>query len=160
MKRAAILAIVLCSLCIGANAQGAVARPPQFVVISFSNCTILDRWVEFRDYVAELEKAGTHVRFTYFVTGANFIPDANRSVYQGPRQKRGYGILEFGGTNAYTAGASAPSRRNEVIASHWPAISLRTLFLSPTNIGISWRMLYQFLSLPLTELILGFSLCQ
>ena len=100
VKRVAILPTLFFSLCIGANAQGAFERPPQFVVISFSNCTILQRWAEFRDFVAELDKAGTHVRFTYFVTGANFIPDANRNVYQGPRQKRGYGTLEFGGANA------------------------------------------------------------
>ena len=100
MKRVATLATLLFSLCICANAQGAVEPPPQFVVISFSNCTILERWAEFQSFVAELDKAGTRVRFTYFVTGANFIPDVYRNVYQGPRQKRGYGTLEFGGTNA------------------------------------------------------------
>ena len=100
MKRVAIPTALFCNLCILANAQGAVERPPQFIVISFSNCTILERWAEFRDFVAELDKAGTRVRFTYFVTGANFIPDAYRNAYQGPRQKRGYGTLEFGGTNA------------------------------------------------------------
>ena len=111
MKRVAILPTLFCSLCIGANAQGAVERPPQFVVISFSNCTILERWAEFRDFVAELDKVGTHVRFTYFVTGANFIPDANRNVYQNPRQKRGYGTLEFGGANADVAHAErSPTR--------------------------------------------------
>jgi hypothetical protein len=86
------------ALAIAAPAQGAVERPPQFVVMSFSNCTVLERWAEFRDFADELDKIGARVRFTYFVTGINFIPDANRNIYQGPRQKRGYATLEFGGS--------------------------------------------------------------
>jgi hypothetical protein len=120
MKRIAILSTLLC--CLGATAQAGAERPPQFVMMSFSNCTILDRWAEFRDFAAEMDKAGARVRFTYFVTGANFIPDANRNSYQGPRHRRGYGTLEFGGTNddvrARVALANAAHDQGHEIGSH------------------------------------------
>ena len=89
---ALLLSVALCA------PARAVDRPPQFVVMSFDNCTELDRWTELRDFAAELDKSGARVRFTYFVTGLNFIADANRNIYEGPRHKRGTSTLDFGGT--------------------------------------------------------------
>jgi hypothetical protein len=121
MKPSLTLPIVLTLNCLASPAQAA-ERPPQFVVMSFSNCTVLDRWEEFRDFAAELDKIGARVRFTYFVTGANFIPDASRKVYQGPRQRRGYGTLEFGGSNddvrKRVALANEAHRQGHEIGSH------------------------------------------
>ena len=122
MKKALLLSALLSLHGLSAHAQTPVERPPQFVVMSFSNCTVLERWAEFRDFAAELDKIGTRVRFTYFVTGANFIPDANRSIYQGPRNKRGYGTLEFGGTKddvrRRVALANEAARQGHEISSH------------------------------------------
>ena len=79
--------------------------------MSFDNCTELDRWTELRDFAAELDKSGARVRFTYFVTGLNFIADANRNIYEGPRHKRGASTLDFGGTKDDVARASrSPTR--------------------------------------------------
>lgn len=121
MKTSTLLSALLLTATTS-SAQAGVARPPQFIVMSFDNCTVLERWAEFRDFTAELDKAGTRVRFTYFVTGANFIGDAKRNIYQGPRHRRGYGTLEFGGTiddvRARVALANAAHRQGHEIASH------------------------------------------
>ena len=122
MKKLVLLSALLLAGIASVNAQASVERPPQFVVMSFSNCTILERWAEFRDFADELDKIGARVRFTYFVTGANFIPDASRNVYQGPRQKRGYGTLEFGGSKddvrKRVVLANEAHRQGHEIASH------------------------------------------
>ena len=122
MKKLVLLSAVLLASNAAASEQSAVERPPQFVVISFSNCTILERWAEFRDFAADLDKTGARVRFTYFVTGANFIADANRNIYQGPRQKRGYATLEFGGSRedvrTRVALANEAYRQGHEIGSH------------------------------------------
>jgi len=123
MKKALLLAVLLPATWCGAQAQTTpVERPPQFVVMSFSNCTILERWAEFRDFAAALDETGARVRFTYFVTGINFIADAHRNLYQGPRQRRGYATLEFGGTTAdvraRVALANEAARQGHEIGSH------------------------------------------
>jgi peptidoglycan/xylan/chitin deacetylase (PgdA/CDA1 family) len=120
MGRACGVALLLSvALCAPARA---VDRPPQFVVMSFDNCTELDRWTELRDFAAELDKSGARVRFTYFVTGLNFIADANRNIYEGPRHKRGASTLDFGGTRddvrTRIALANEAYRQGHEIASH------------------------------------------
>lgn len=83
----------------GAEARAAeVARPPQFVAIAFDNCTELDRWREWRDFSAELDATGKPVRFTFFVSGINFLANASRSIYLPPREPRGSSRINFGGT--------------------------------------------------------------
>ena len=74
-----------------------VARPPQFVMLAFDNCTELTRWQDLTDFAAEMDRAGKRVRFTFFVSGINYVEDANRGVYQGPGQRRGYSNINFGG---------------------------------------------------------------
>ncbi len=79
--------------------QGAeMARPPQFVMLAFDNCTELMRWQDLTDFSAEMDRAGKRVRFTFFVSGINYIEDADRAVYQGPGQRRGYSPINFGGS--------------------------------------------------------------
>ena len=83
-----------------------VERPPQFVMLAFDNCTELERWQDLADFAAEMNRDGTRLHFTFFVSGINFIEDGNRSVYQGPGQRRGYSRINFGGSAEDVAGAS------------------------------------------------------
>jgi peptidoglycan/xylan/chitin deacetylase (PgdA/CDA1 family) len=80
-----------------ANAQPSIERPPQFVLMAFDNCTELERWQEWSDFAAEMNRDGDRVHFTFFVSGVNFLANANRGVYEGPRQRRGYASINFGG---------------------------------------------------------------
>jgi peptidoglycan/xylan/chitin deacetylase (PgdA/CDA1 family) len=90
------------SLCLAAGlsaaAHAGVDRPPQFVAIAFDNCTELERWQELSDFAAEMNRDGDRVHFTFFVSGINFIADADRMSYQGPRQRPGVSMINFGGT--------------------------------------------------------------
>jgi peptidoglycan/xylan/chitin deacetylase (PgdA/CDA1 family) len=80
--------------------QGAeVPRPPQFVMLAFDNCSELTRWQDLTDFAAEMDHAGKRVRFTFFVSGINYIEDADRAVYQGPGHRRGYSPINFGGSS-------------------------------------------------------------
>ena len=72
-----------------------VERPPQFVMLAFDNCTELERWQDLADFAAEMNRDGNRLHFTFFVSGMNFIEDGNRSVYQGPGQRRGYFAHQF-----------------------------------------------------------------
>jgi hypothetical protein len=82
----------------GASARADVARPPQFIAIAFDNCTELERWREWRDFAAELDGVGKPLRFTFFVSGINFLANANRSIYVPPREPRGSSRINFGGS--------------------------------------------------------------
>ncbi len=81
-----------------AQAAPAVERPPQFVAIAFDNCTELERWQEWTDFAAELNRSGERVRFTFFVSGINFLSNAKKHLYQGPKQSRGASRINFGGS--------------------------------------------------------------
>jgi peptidoglycan/xylan/chitin deacetylase (PgdA/CDA1 family) len=83
---------------VNAQAAPAVERPPQFVAIAFDNCTELDRWQEWTDFSAELNRGGDRVRFTFFVSGINFLSNARKHLYQGPHQSRGASRINFGGS--------------------------------------------------------------
>ena len=83
----------------GVQVRGAeVARPPQFVMLAFDNCSELTRWQDLTDFSAAMDRAGKRVRFTFFVSGINYIEDADRAVYQGPGKRRGYSPINFGGS--------------------------------------------------------------
>ena len=45
-----------------------------------------------------MNRDGDRLHFTFFVSGVNFIADANRRVYEGPRQPRGAARISFGGS--------------------------------------------------------------
>src|SRR5690348_11213245 len=76
----------------------AVERPPQFVAIAFDNCTENERWQEWTDFAAEMSRDGAPVRFTFFVSGINYLANARKHLYQGPHQARGYSRINFGGS--------------------------------------------------------------
>ena len=90
-----LLAQILSAACAPARA---VERPPQFVEIAFDNCTELERWKELSDFAAAMNKDGDQLHFTFFVSGVNFIVDANRNLYQAPGHTRGTSSIGFGGT--------------------------------------------------------------
>lgn len=79
-------------------ALAAEERPPQFVVISFDNCGELDRWQELSDFLDHANADGERVRFTFFVSGTNFLSYAKRGLYRGPGQIAGASNIGFGGT--------------------------------------------------------------
>ncbi len=97
MKTIAIASALLLATSLAAHAQAPVQRPPQFVLLAFDNCTELERWQEWSDFATELNRERERVHFTFFISGVNFIADANRAVYEGPRQRRGYASISFGG---------------------------------------------------------------
>jgi hypothetical protein len=83
---------------VSAQAASPVERPPQFVAIAFDNCTELERWQEWSGFAAELNRGGERVRFTFFVSGINFLSNAKKHLYQGPNQSRGTSRINFGGS--------------------------------------------------------------
>jgi peptidoglycan/xylan/chitin deacetylase (PgdA/CDA1 family) len=76
----------------------AVERPPQFVLLAFDTCTELERWKELSEFVADMNKSGDRLHFTFFVSGVNFIADAKRDVYEGPGRRPGASNIDFGGS--------------------------------------------------------------
>ena len=98
MRNLVLVSALLLATTAAANAKSPVERPPQFVLMAFDNCTELERWKEWSDFAAELNRDRERVHFTFFVSGVNFIATANRSIYEGPRQKRGHAAISFGGT--------------------------------------------------------------
>lgn len=83
---------------VSSQAASPVERPPQFVAIAFDNCTELERWQEWSDFAAGLNRGGERVRFTFFVSGINFLSNAKKHLYQGPNQSRGASRINFGGS--------------------------------------------------------------
>src|SRR5262249_42274465 len=67
-------------------------------------------------------KDGARVHFTFFVSGANLIANDHRMIYEGPRHRRGYSAIYFGGTAADVARRvtfmNALNRDGHEIASH------------------------------------------
>jgi peptidoglycan/xylan/chitin deacetylase (PgdA/CDA1 family) len=87
---------VLClALCAPAHAA---ERPPQFVIMAFDNCTELERWKELSEFAAGMNESGEPLRFTFFVSGINFIADDKAGLYQPPDRRRGASQIGFGGT--------------------------------------------------------------
>ncbi|MFZ5691100.1 MAG: hypothetical protein ACOY5F_07565 [Pseudomonadota bacterium] len=107
---------------VSAQAASPVERPPQFVAIAFDNCTELERWQEWTDFAAELNRSGERVRFTFFVSGINFLSNAKRHLYQGPNHPRGASRINFGGSaenvRRRVAFMNALHRAGHEIASH------------------------------------------
>jgi hypothetical protein len=98
MKRLAYLYSVLVFSGLVSAAEAETARPPQFIAIAFDNCTELERWQEWSDFAADMNRDGDRVHFTFFVSAVNFIAQQNRHVYEGPRQPRGSARIAFGGS--------------------------------------------------------------
>jgi len=91
-----VIGVALClALCAPARA---VERPPQFVVMAFDNCTELERWKELSEFAADMNRNGEPLRFTFFVSGINFIADDKADLYQPPNGRRGASQIGFGGT--------------------------------------------------------------
>lgn len=70
-------------------------RPPQFVLLAFDGSLNLDFWQESRAFA---KTAG--VKYTYFMSGTYFIPDAKKGNYQGPHHASGKSDIGFGGPAA------------------------------------------------------------
>jgi hypothetical protein len=106
----------------GSQAASAVERPPQYIAIAFDNCTELDRWQDWTDFAAELNRGGERVRFTFFVSGINFLSNTKKHLYQGPNQSRGASRINFGGSaddvRKRVAFMNALHRDGHEIASH------------------------------------------
>jgi hypothetical protein len=75
----------------------AAERPPQFVAISFDNCAELDRWRELSDFLDDAAARDEQIGFTFFVSGTNFLADAERHRYRAPGRAAGQSNIGFGG---------------------------------------------------------------
>jgi len=93
--REIFFALVLASISIPAFAAD---RPPQFVAIAFDNCTELSRWKEMLEFSERLNEKNQTIHFTFFVSGVNFLANNKRDLYQGPHQRLGYSMINFGGS--------------------------------------------------------------
>lgn len=93
-----VIILILFSIFLPHLAQATVARPPQFVVFSFDNCTELSYWHELSNFLDEMNKSGKPLHFTFFVSGTNFLMTANKNVYQGSGHNPGDAEIDFGGT--------------------------------------------------------------
>ncbi|MET0277590.1 MAG: hypothetical protein ABW198_04575 [Pseudorhodoplanes sp.] len=80
------------------HTASAVERPPQFIAIAFDNCTENERWQDWTDFAADMNRDGDKLRFTFFVSGINFLATPKKHLYQGPNQTRGASRINFGGT--------------------------------------------------------------
>ena len=82
----------------------------------------LERWQDWADFAAELNRDGERVRFTFFVSGINFLSNAKKHLYQGPNQSRGASRINFGGSaddvRRRVAFINALHRDGHEIASH------------------------------------------
>lgn len=121
MKMFAALACFVTSVTVSHTAL-AVERPPQFVAIAFDNCTENERWQDWTDFAAEMNRDGERLRFTFFVSGINFLTNDRKHLYQGPNQARGASRINFGGTpedvRRRVAFINALHRQGHEIASH------------------------------------------
>lgn len=70
-----------------------VARPPQFVILAFDGSKSLSFWRESRAFAA-----ANVLKFTYFISGVYFIPNAARRGYDPPRHAPGTSAIGWGGT--------------------------------------------------------------
>jgi peptidoglycan/xylan/chitin deacetylase (PgdA/CDA1 family) len=76
------------------SAQTTQSRPPQFVVLAFDGSLNLDFWKESRAFARD-----TNVKFTYFISGVYFIPNAMKSSYDAPHGLGpGKSAIGWGGT--------------------------------------------------------------
>jgi len=74
-------------------------RPPQFVVLAFDGSYNLEFWKESRAFAKELNAAGKPMKFTYFMSGVYFVPNAKKSIYVAPHGLgAGKSAIGFGGT--------------------------------------------------------------
>ena len=69
--------------------------PAQFVLMAFDNCTELDRWHDWSEFLNEIDNK---VRFTFFVSGTNFLAEVKKRLYRGPHHQPGASEINFGGS--------------------------------------------------------------
>jgi hypothetical protein len=75
--------------------SAASERPPQFVLLAFDGSLNLDFWQESRAFAQQ-----SGAKFTYFMSGTYFVPDAKKSIYHGPHHNAGASDIGFGGPSA------------------------------------------------------------
>lgn len=72
---------------------GTVARPPQFVLLAFDGSLNNDFWQESRAFAKS-----ANLKFTYFISGTYFIPNAKKAQYVAPHGLGpGKSAIGFGG---------------------------------------------------------------
>jgi hypothetical protein len=79
--------------------QNTVARPPQFVILAFDGSLNNAFWEESRAFARD-----TNLKFTYFISGTYFIPNAKKSLYVAPHGLGpGKSAIGFGGETSAIA---------------------------------------------------------
>jgi hypothetical protein len=77
----------------GSTQAASIARPPQFVILAFDGSYSLPFWRESRAFAT-----ANNLKFTYFISGVYFIPNAAKAGYDGPRNGVGKSAIGWGGT--------------------------------------------------------------
>jgi hypothetical protein len=70
-------------------------REPQIVVFSFDGSRSLSFWDDTFKFEDEMEKRGTPIRFTYFISGVYFLAEQYKDVYDSPDHGRGVSAIGF-----------------------------------------------------------------
>jgi hypothetical protein len=102
MAASSVLAVLAAGCAADASGQepesdaqeiGTVQRPPQFVILAFDGSLNNGFWEESRAFARD-----ANVKFTYFISGVYFIPDAKKSLYDAPHGLGpGKSAIGFGG---------------------------------------------------------------
>ncbi len=92
MNRIVFFAALICIVFSNQTAQAKVARPPQFVMLSFDGSKSVSFWKESRDFAIN-----NNINFTYFTSGVYFLADSSKSTYKEPRYGAGKSAIGFGG---------------------------------------------------------------
>lgn len=77
----------------GSGQAATVARPPQFVLLAFDGSYNLPFWRESRAFAQQ-----NNLKFTYFISGVYFVPNAQKALYFAPRNGQGKSAIGWGGT--------------------------------------------------------------
>ena len=83
------LTVVLAPFCV------AQERPLQMIALAFDICSEVSRWEDLLKFSDSMYAADKKIHFTFFVSGINFITEANKKSYQGPHHKAGEADIDF-----------------------------------------------------------------
>ena len=72
-----------------------VARPPQYIVMSFDGSQSIERWRTTRQFARD-----NNIKFTYFISGVYYLSNETKNLYQGPGRRAGRSDIGFGSDNA------------------------------------------------------------
>ncbi|MFA6094442.1 MAG: hypothetical protein WC757_00965 [Candidatus Paceibacterota bacterium] len=71
-------------------------KKPQFILLGFDGSRSLDAWEKILDFSQEMKGIGTHVNFTFFISGVYLLDEQNKDIYKDPLGSIGRSLIGFG----------------------------------------------------------------